>query len=270
LKTKIAFIIVTYNSEKYIENCLKSITDFKNIDYEIFIIDNASRDRTVSILEEKKNEKFHIKLLTKNFGPSKGRNIGLKQIDDTFDYICILDSDTIVNEDAFEKLILKLKKDDGIGIIGPQLIDSKCKKQISGRMLPTPKEKLLKILPFKILQNNGEALEKINSSKNTYDVGYLISACWLIPLNVFKKVGLLDEKIFYGAEDAEYCVRVWMNDYKIVFTNEVSIVHEWQRVSRKKFISKINYEHIKGLIYFWTKYKLRKLKEINKRICNGK
>ena len=267
MKNKIAFVIITWNSERYIEKCLESINKFKKIEYEIFIVDNGSTDKTVSILDKNKNEKTHINIQKENLGTTKSRNIALRQISNSFNYICVLDSDTIVNEETFEKLIEILENDEQIGIIGPELMDSKGKKQNSGRTIPTPKEKIYKVLPIKILQDKGEKLEKIQSLKEVYEVGYLMSACWLLPFNVFEKVGMLDEKIFYAPEDAEYCLRVWLNNYKVVFTNKVSIIHEWQRISRKKLISKINYEHIKGLMYFWKKYKLEKINKINERVC---
>lgn len=266
MKSKIAFVIITWNSERYIEKCLKSIKSFKEIEYEIFIVDNGSTDETVNILNKSKNERIHIELLAENLGTTKSRNIAFKKISNDFSYVCVLDSDTIVNEETFKYLIEILENDRKIGIIGPELKDSKGKKQNSGRVIPTPKEKFLKVLPFKIFQEKGERLEKINSSKKIYEVGYLMSACWLIPYNVLKNVGMLDEKIFYAPEDAEYCLRMWLNDYKIVFTNKVSIIHEWQRISRKKIISKINFEHIKGLIYFWKKYKVKDINKINKKV----
>ena len=264
---RIAFAIITWNSEKYIKKCLDSIESFKKLDYEIFVVDNGSIDNTVKILKENNNNKIHVDCLEKNLGTTISRNIALKKIDDSFDYVSVLDSDTIVNENAFINLIDKLKKDESIGIIGPQLVCSDGRIQNSGRNLPTPKEKILKILPFKKIQELAINLEKVSMQNDTYEVGYLMSACWLMPRSIIEKIGFLDGKIFYAPEDAEYCMRAWQYGYKVVFSKDVYIIHEWQRISRKKIISKINYEHIKGLIYFWKKYKMKDITEINKKVC---
>ena len=93
-----------------------------------------------------------------------------------------------------------------------------------------------------------------NERKEIYEVDYLMGACWLLRKDIVDKVGMLDEKIFYAPEDVDYCARIWQNGYKVVFCQNANIIHEWQRISKKKIISKMNFEHIKGLAYFFKKY----------------
>ena len=85
-------------------------------------------------------------------------------------------------------------------------------------------------------------------------VGYLMSACWLIRRECIEDIGLLDENIFYAPEDVEYCIRAWKKGWHVLYDGRCSIIHEWQRLSRKKLISKHNWEHIKGLMYLFNKY----------------
>jgi len=47
------------------------------------------------------------------------------------------------------------------------------------------------------------------------------------------KVGLLDEHIFYAPEDLDYCLRMWLNNYKVVYTTQAEVVHYTQRISHK-------------------------------------
>ena len=82
-----------------------------------------------------------------------------------------------------------------------------------------------------------------------------MSACWLIKKEVIEHIGYLDEKIFYAPEDVEYCIRAWKNGYRIMYCRDAEIIHEWQRLSRKKLFSRHNWEHIKGLAYMFCKYR---------------
>ena len=251
---KISYIILTWNSEKYIKKCLDSILNIQQFNNNIVVIDNGSSDSTCKILK-KYEPKIKNIFLDKNIGTTKSRNIGIKNADKDSDYICILDSDTEVNFNAINKLVNTLKNNE-IGIVGPKMITSSGIIQKSGRKFPTIKIKMYKAFPSKKIQQKGEELESynFNNNKDIYEVDYLMSACWLMRKEIFEKIGYFDENIFYAPEDVDYCARVWQAGYKVIFCKDVQIIHEWQRISKKKFISKMNYEHIKGLRYYFKKY----------------
>lgn len=254
----ISFIILTWNSEKYIEKCLQSIDTIRNFSTKIYVIDNGSKDSTISVLEQIKAKMTHaaleIILLSSNKGTTVSRNLGLKKACENSKYICVLDSDTIVNEQAITQLIEILSADPTIGIVGPVLQGLDGLIQNSGRAIPTLSLKLLKVLPFKNLREMGARREQIHKTKDITDVGYLMSACWMMPSSLIKKIGFLDENIFYAPEDVEYCMRAWKSGYRVCYAENASIIHVWQRLSRKKLLSKHNWEHIKGLIYLFHRY----------------
>lgn len=257
-QSKITYIILTWNSEKYIKNCLDSIIKIESFKNRIIVIDNGSKDNTCDILKkyESENNNIHVIYLDKNYGTTKSRNMGLKIIEEDNDYVCILDSDTIINEEAIKGLTRYLEQDKNIGIIGPTMISSTSGIQKSGRKFPNIKIKMYKACPIKSIQLKGQKLEdyEFNNSQELFEVDYLISACWMMKNETCKKIGLFDENIFYAPEDVDYCVRALKEGYKCVFCTKYKIVHEYQRISKKKLISKTNYEHIKGLIYYFRKY----------------
>ena len=147
-----------------------------------------------------------------------------------------------------------LESDPKIGIVGPMMKGLDGKIQNSGRGIPTFKIKLLKVMPVMSLQRRGEQLEAIPKTKNITNVGYLMSACWMLPVELVEKIGLLDERIFYAPEDVEYCMRAWKNGYKVCYDQEAVIIHAYQRLSRKSLLSKHNWEHLKGLLYLFHRY----------------
>jgi GT2 family glycosyltransferase len=72
---------------------------------------------------------------------------------------------------------------------------------------------------------------------------------------VLKNVGLLDENIFYAPEDVDYCLRIWLAGYKVVYNSEVSAIHHAQEISRGLKINRATINHIKGLAYYFKKHK---------------
>lgn len=254
----ISFIILTWNSEKYIKKCLQSIDEITRFNTKIYVIDNGSLDGTVSLLNHMKDQLLHAHfesiLLASNSGTTVSRNLGLKKACKDSRYICVLDSDTIVNESAVTKLLEILSTDPTIGIVGPVLQGMDASIQNSGRAIPTLSLKFLKVLPSKKLRERGIRKEQIPKKQDVTDVGYLMSACWMMPASLIQEIGFFDENIFYAPEDVEYCMRAWRYGYRVCYVKNASIIHVWQRLSRKKVFSKHNWEHIKGLLYLFHRY----------------
>ncbi|MGN0160215.1 MAG: glycosyltransferase family 2 protein [Lachnospiraceae bacterium] len=260
-KTFIGFVILVWNSERVIDKCLKSIVNLKKITPAVVVVDNGSSDSTPIIVDKYVSSYPNlIQTITykENKGTTVSRNDGIKLLKERNpDYYCILDSDTEITDEVFLKLISELIKNPRYGLIGPEMHSSNGIVQMSARAFPTLLEKIYKAIPSKSLQKKGEDMEKQippYPSMESYVVDYLMSACWLIKPKVLERVGLLDENIFYAPEDAEFCIRVWKAGYQVAFCPSAKIVHEWQRLSKKKFISKMNLEHIKGLIYMFKKH----------------
>ena len=259
---KISFVILTWNSEKVIKDCLNSLTAINEQKIEVILIDNGSEDNTVSIINKFKEENpdilSKIILLEKNYGTTISRNMGIREISDDTNFVCILDSDTIINQDAMSELIRVLQSDPQNAIAGPHMVNLDGVEQVTAKCIPTAMLKFCKAFPVRGIQKIGEQKERYDFSdkQRSYPVGYLISACWMIRRSAIKKIGLLDEKIFYSPEDVEYCVRAWKNGMRVVYCPNAHIIHATQRISKKKLISRHNWEHIKGLVYFFGKYNL--------------
>lgn len=263
---KVSFIILSYNSEKYLKDCIESILDIKQFESYIYITDNGSKDNSVEIVKkiQKNNKNITLIELEKNYGTTISRNKGLHLIKET-DYICVLDSDTIINENAIKIMAEYIENNSDVGIVGPSMYGKNNEKQIPYRKFPTWKIKLYKAIPIKSINKKGEELENYNVDilPDAFECDYLISACWMMKFDIYKALGDLDEKIFYSPEDVEYCMRTRQKGYKIVHLKNAQILHYYQRISKKKIISKANITHLLGLHYVLKKYK-KFLKEYRK------
>jgi len=117
----LSIIIVNYNVKEFLQNLIHSIYRAgEKIKYEIIIVDNASDDGSVEFLREKFPE---LKLIVneKNLGFSKANNIGLKYAQGK--YILLLNPDTIVQEDTFEKMINFFETTPDAGMAGCKILN---------------------------------------------------------------------------------------------------------------------------------------------------
>jgi hypothetical protein len=257
----LSVIILTKDSEIYIEKCLNSLfLDIRKSGEEtkVNVIDNGSKDKTLVILDrlKKKFPNLNVIKLGKNFGTTVSRNIGIRQ--DNSDNVLILDSDTEVQPGTIKTLIEVIKRNNEIGIAAPRLFYTDGSVQFSSKKFPTLKVKICKLLPFQWAKNRAESDELYESAVYSKDfdqiieVDYCISAAWMVNRRAIEDVGLLDEKIFYSPEDVDYCVRMWLKAWKVMYIPSASVIHHTQRESYKKLRAALN--HIKGLFYFFNKY----------------
>lgn len=257
-KPVVAFVVLSWNSQHYISNCLDAVLCCNSITPLVLVVDNGSTDKTSAILQQYEADHSEIicTFLPENFGTTISRNLALKNLPSDANYVCILDSDTVINDQALATMIQILEQNPDIGIVGPTMMNSAGATQLSGRNLPSLGIKLRKAAPLKGLQDEGAQMEVPNTPvvQDMQDVPYLLSACWLMPVSTIDTVGFLDENIFYAPEDVDYCLRVWQAGLRVVRCWNAQIIHEYQRLSHKKLFSKTNKEHLKGLVYYFKKH----------------
>ena len=109
---KISIIVPVYNVEKYINKCLKTLTQQTLQDIEIIIVNDGSLDKSVDIIEKYvKENSSKIKYYEKeNGGLSSSRNYGLEYA--TGEYIAFLDSDDYVETNMYEEMYNLAKQEN--------------------------------------------------------------------------------------------------------------------------------------------------------------
>lgn len=255
----ISFIILTWNSETYLEGCFNSIIrkcSDEGIPFEVIVIDNGSLDRSVEIVKEYQGahpEAFHLIAFNRNCGTTFPRNQGMKQAQGQF--FCILDSDTELGEGNLRAILDRLHKETDIGIIAPRLILPDGNVQTSVKRFPTMLNKLLKIprIVMGIETRNADYYEDF-PFVNEREVDTAISACWFFRRELLEMVGYLDEKIFYAPEDIDYSLRVCEAGLSILYDPTFNVLHHTQQITHKKPLSMTSLSHFKGLLYYYWKH----------------
>lgn len=104
----ITIIIPVYNAEKYIDRCLKSLLNQTFKDFNIILINDGSKDRSLEIIEKYEKSYSFIKVFNQeNKGPAMARNMGIKNVKTK--YLMFIDADDYVDEDYVETYYNEIK-----------------------------------------------------------------------------------------------------------------------------------------------------------------
>ena len=212
----------------------------KNIDAEVFVVDNNSVDGSVALIREKFPQ---VKLIANNIntGFSVANNQAIKQA--AGKYILLLNPDTVVQEDTFEKAIAFMEADSTIGALGIKMLDGKGNfLPESKRGLPTPAVAFYKIFGLAKLFPGSKKfgqyhLTYLDKNKN-HQVDVLSGAFMLMRKEALDKIGLLDETFFMYGEDIDLSYRITQGGFKNYYFAESNIIH-YKGESTKK--SSVNY-----------------------------
>ena len=224
----LSIIIVNYNVKEFLQNLIHSIEKASsNLKKEIIIIDNASDDGSVDFIREKFPQ---IKLIAnqKNLGFGKANNIGLKEA--TGKFILLINPDTIVAEDTFEKMIKFFESNDSAGLAGCKILNPDGTLQLAcRRSFPGPWTSFTKVTGLSSLFPSSKIFARYNltyfDENQTYEVDAISGSFMMMRKEVYEKVGGFDEQFFMYGEDLDLCYRIQKDGFKVYYVHSTQIIH---------------------------------------------
>ena len=244
---RLSIIIITYNGLGFLTRCLDSLCDFIDMpDCEVIIVDNYSTDGTLDFLRNNYPQ-LPLILNSENRGVAAARNQGIARA--TGDKLLLLDNDTEATTTAINAMSHYLDEHTEVGLCSCRLVDKEGIPQDSCKPYPGLMIKARNVLGI------GNKMRYVPSEEGIIEPVYVIGACQMFTHEVVDKVGLLDEHIFYGPEDADWCLRIKQAGWRIHCLNNHTIVHDYRRSTRRSPFSKLGRMHIKALLYFYWKHK---------------
>lgn len=245
---KLSIIIITWNGKEKLRQCLASIAPLhKRNDIEFIIIDNGSIDDTQTMISTEFPYVYYKKLHA-NCGVSYARNRGLEKASGKF--LLILDNDTIASTQAIEGMENFMESHSECGLCGCRLTDPDGTPQDNCKRYPGIIEKVKNIV-----NRHSCRYSYPNLMHHTFQPEYLIGACQFFRREAYLDAGPLDERIFYGPEDADFCLRIKKKGWKIFYLPQYSIIHLCQRSTNHNLISLLALKHISALFYFYAKHR---------------
>ena len=226
---RVSVVIVNYNTFALTAACIRSVrAHTQGVDYEIILVDNASTERPASDFLK---EFPHIRLVqcTENGGFAKGNNAGIAVA--TGDVILLLNSDTLLEEDAISKAARYLSGNPGIGALTVGLFYPDGRVQHYARRFKALKFEVLDLLRplLYLLPYRKRAALMLNQYyNNDFDVrcDWVGGAFMMLPRAALADLGgRLDERYFMYGEDQLWCMQLAEKGWKIQCFSGTRMIH---------------------------------------------
>jgi len=256
---KLSVIVVNRNNGGLIKQTLNSITNAcKGIDYELFVVDNASIDASVEIVQSN-FPKAQLIVNETEIGVATANNQALKHC--SGEYILLVNADTICVNGSLEKMTSFVDMHNDVGGLGIRMITPQ------GQFLPESKHGLTRpwIAFFKFIgfakhlsktrlynRNRKEWIEEFQVA----EVDLLNGACMLLRRSVLNEVGLFDESFFMYGHDIDLSYRIRLAGYKNYYFPKAHIIN-----FDSQHLPKLSWRYIKyfygAMFIFAAKYLFR-------------
>lgn len=238
----VAAVIITYN----VENDFKErINKLKGKVDEIIVVDNGSKAETINMLNELEKEVTVI-YLEDNKGIASALNKGIKySIEKGYNWILTLDHDSIITDNMIKNMLT-------------------CYEGLNNEL----KEKVAMLVPVHVEEKeyqNGSNINEEKASNSYIEVLTEITSGALTKAEIYKNVGMYDEKLFIDLVDHDYCLSLNKKGFKIIQVNNATLIHNLGESVRKSILGlkmiPTNHSPLRRYYmsrnrhYIWEKYK---------------
>jgi GT2 family glycosyltransferase len=228
----LSIVILNYNAGDFLKRCVESVlnSDLKGINFELIIVDNASNDGSDEVLKSfSKIKNVKILLNDKNLGFSRGNNIGVKKTSGK--YVLFLNPDTFVQKDSLKIIYMFMEESSNVGVCCPRLdLPDGTLTSASHRGFPTPWNAithfsgLSKLFPQSKLFAGYTMGWKLNN-KDPHEVDAISGGFFFVRRKAADDVGWWDEDYFMYGEDIDFCYKLKMKGWKVMFLPQISVLH---------------------------------------------
>ncbi len=212
--------IVNYNAGKYLISCLASLQKLKKeVDFDVYVVDNNSSDDSFDLANEKFPEYEYIKN-KENIGFGAAHNLVLKKAKTP--YLLTLNPDCEVPKDTLSFMLRFMDEHENVGLSTCKVVKENGQIDIaSHRGFPTPKASFY----YFFLKNDKYYHLSEKDMNSIHEIDSAVGAFMLIRKSVLEKVGYFDEDYFLYAEDIDLCYRIKKAGFKIMYVPDVEIKH---------------------------------------------
>jgi len=225
----ISIIVINYNGKEFLSRLFLSLLRTNYKEFEVIFVDNASTDGSCEYIRNNfKDDRINVVQNDKNYGPAAARNIGFRKTKG--EYIAFLDNDTEVDSEWLTELIKVFESDPKIAVVQCKLLNmvQRDKFDHAGDYINS--------LGF-LEERSKHAIDKGQFDK-IEEVLSAKSAAIMVRSSVYKELGMFDDSYFIFMEETDFCFRVWLNGYKVMFVPKSIVWHAFNtplKESRKYY-----------------------------------
>lgn len=269
---KIAIVILNYNTFDDTVICIDSVRKYTARDsYKIFIVDNASPDKSGTELTSKYEHDCDIEVITssKNLGFSGGNNLGIQAaLKENFEYIFLLNSDIILLNDAFAYMQDILEHNDNVAVVGPSIFSPEkefvqyARKGISLKTYLSSQRSIITLFPK--LNKKLRYYEFDENQDFCFD-GMVSGCCFGLKADFIRTAKCLDDKVFMYYEEDVLAYLLKENEKKVMIASKAQVVHNEGASTKKSSSDRLMFMRF----YRWTSvlYVLKQYAKVSPFIC---
>lgn len=259
---KVSLITVNYKTPHFIRHLLQGVEEAKlNFPFEYFLVDNDSRDQTVSMVKEK-FPWAKVIASKKNIGFGGGNNLAIKQAKG--EYVLLMNPDLTLFPGELEAWIDWMDANPDVGISGPRIVNPDGSDQDScyrfpHLFIPLYRRTFLGRIWFARKSVEQYLMKDMDRTKEQ-EVDWVLGAALLVRRELLERIGAFDERFFMYFEDADLCRRAWSAGMRVVYTPVAKLIHYHQRQSRTRFawqaiLNPVTRIHIASGFKYFRKYR---------------
>ena len=258
----ISFLIVSWNVRELLQRAVQAILDdTRDLEIEIVVVDNASRDGTVEMLRADfsatalgTSPNVRVIANEENVGFTRGNNQGIEIAQGR--YLFLINPDTEIQRGATRALLefMDASENARVGIIAPRLYYADGSLQSSRRRFPKfstalfESTKLEQWFPHNSLITDYRLLNTDDSQ--TQDVDWVVGAAMFVRRAVIEQIGGLDERFFMYSEELDFCKRAKQAGWRVVYFPDARVLHHEAKSSEQVLARRDIYFHSSKVRYF--------------------
>lgn len=255
MSSSVSAILVNYNAGQLLKICVESLLACPVVT-EIIVIDNASHDGSLALLED--SAQIQVIRNSQNLGFAVACNQGIARAHS--DYLLFINPDCSFEAGAVDRLLDWISQKSGVGMVGGFLVNPDGTEQGGGRRaVPTPWRSFVRAFGLYRFSDRWPKLfydfylHKQSLPDRPIEVEAISGACMLVKREAIEDVGLWDEGYFLHCEDLDWCMRFRRKGWKIMFVPSAKITHFAGSCSRSRPIFVEWHKH-KGMLRFYKKF----------------
>jgi GT2 family glycosyltransferase len=247
----LSIIIISWNTRQLLQDCIESIYEISGkINYEIFVVDNASSDGSADMVKSS-FEKVILIENDSNMGFARANNVAFPLA--TGRYVLLLNSDTVVLPEALDLAVKFMDKNVDLGALTPRILNADGSTQhpcyIKEPSLYVEFYEAFELGEiFKLKRNDSIPAEDV-----VCEVAHACGCSLFFRKEALDKVGYLDERMIFSFEDADICIRIRKAGWRILYYPDSKVVH-FGGASRSKHQNKAVNAMLQSKYVFYRKY----------------
>jgi GT2 family glycosyltransferase len=220
-KPFVSIIIVNFNGQRFLNECLSTVLGTKYPNFEVIFVDNASMDRSLEFVNKvfAKNKCLKIIRNNKNLGFGPANNVGFKQAKG--EYIVLLNNDTSVESNWLATLVDALENDETIGLASSMVLN------MDGQTIQAAGIMKCDVwmragAGYWIGQGNIRFKE---TYPKVFEISSALGAAMIARRDLLSQIGLFDPKYFFYYDDDYLSFRTWLAGKRVVTVSDSNVRH---------------------------------------------